>query len=672
MDRRKPIRVAQIVLVAYRMLRTSLYVSLEYISFLRFEGMPMQFAGRRVVSRSFRVSLSLFIVAASWLIPVHAQERGINVIARAITGDENFDAGKQYAAIIAVDKYKEWAPLRGAVAEAKKVESALSDRYVIDQFFELYDENATSANIRRLFLETLPRAMGPRDSLLVFYAGHGYTDASNTGFWIACDGSSDLFAQNNWIPNSQLRNMIGELKAQRILILADACFSGDFLDVSRGSLPSVDSEYFRKALRLTARQVLSSGSSETVPDQSEFGRELVSVLERNEEPLLDPISIFNRVRLGMTKTLPLLGTLPGNEQGSSYVLFLKKENTAAAAPATTGSVAISAPKGAICYVDGSSAGVPASGTMNNVEPGARSLVFRKPGYRDEARSVTVEAGKVTAVDVSLERLKPARISFPTFGVGLGLRGDPGARQLSTSEGGASTWEVDAGVPVELAFTSPYADHLDLPPIEGTLGEGDNRVLADLPSGRISLPWLPEGTRVVIGGPNGSLALDNEGTSGYRSPEIPVGQYPVTVGSYFEGQVTVRPLSDSEPSEYRAAAQKYLDAERGRDLSQLAKKRTKTTVGWISFAVGVLGAAGTGAVYYLGGQASHTYETTSSLSAAQAAWASLQTYQALFPVAAAIGGVGLGGSALLLLGGPDPRVLQRSIGELDADIRALHN
>jgi hypothetical protein len=143
----------------------------------------------------------------------------------------------------------------------------------------------------------------------VFYAGHGQIDASNTGSWVASDGVLDPMSQNGWIPNANLRNMIGRLKAQRILVLADSCFSGDFLDRTRGAPPKIDSAYFQKAVQLRARQVLTAGSSESVADKSEFGRELVDFLERNTAPFLDPDTMYVNIRLGIKNSLPLLGTL---------------------------------------------------------------------------------------------------------------------------------------------------------------------------------------------------------------------------------------------------------------------------------------------------------------------------------------------------------------------------
>ena len=282
---------------------------------------------------------ALFLACS--LFGLSAQSRGLSVVARQVTENSNFDVGKQYAVIIGIDSYQNWNPLKGAVAEAQSLKKVLADDYYIDEFIELYNDDATASNIRKLFSQTLPSKLDVHDSLLIFYAGHGHLDESKSGFWIPVDGGTDTLTQDRWIPNAQLRNYIGQLKAQRILVMADSCFSGDLLNTNRGAIPNIDSAYYKQALQLTSRQVLSSGSSETVPDNSEFAQELIGYLERNTEPMVDSLSIYERIRKGMTQTLPLFGSLPGNENGASFVLFSKKNSLQAEVPQSEASEKVS-------------------------------------------------------------------------------------------------------------------------------------------------------------------------------------------------------------------------------------------------------------------------------------------------------------------------------------------
>ncbi len=363
--------------------------------------------------RLFVSILPLIIVLTLIAPPVMGQDRGLQVLGREVTGKADFDLGRQVAVIIGIDKYREWPSLRAATAEAKAIRKVLSDHYVIDEFLELYDEDATAANIRRLFIDTLPKRLGAKDSLLIFYAGHGQTDATGTGFWIASDGSRDTYSQNNWIPNQQLRNMIGSLKAQRILILADACFSGDFLQVSRGALPEITPAFYRNALQLTARQVLTSGASETVPDESEFGRQLLNLLQRNEAAILDPVSIYERIRLGVTRTSPLLGTLPGNELGATFALFRKgavsagSTGTAVAfTPQASGTADLmvrSTVPGAEIYVDGVLKGQ-SPVLLKKLDAGRPLKVIAKTATMSGGLELTLNPGDLCEVSVTLQAL----------------------------------------------------------------------------------------------------------------------------------------------------------------------------------------------------------------------------------------------------------------------------
>ena len=824
----------------------------------------------------------VFIAAFALMVStgvVVAQDRGLDVVARAVTGDPTFDAGRQYAVIIGIDKYEEWPALRNAVSEAKAVRAVLANRYFIDKFYEFYNGDATGANIRRLFMETLPAQIGEKDSLLVFYAGHGQTDSTGTGFWIASDGSKDQFLQNNWIPNQQIRNMIGGLKAQRILILADACFSGDFLNVTRGASPTIDNAYFKKALQLTARQVLTSGASESVPDDSEFGRQLVNLLERNAAPLLDPITMYERLRLGVSRTLPLLGTMPGNEQGASYVLFLKggtvtsypgergsadlmvktdqpgaevfvdgisqgkspvlvrkleagrslhieartptlggslditlspgdlKEVSLRLAALTgnlyvtsnetavnlfvdgvdkgrlgsgllkgipigarmielkgknlygsaqvnvnlsetaearvivrpVGTVSIDAPEDAPIVLSSSDwrleqkgggkfANVPAGtlhmtaggaldyelsestislgqgqsakwspwtgakvyfiidvpnailfiddapyGVTNWVPPlsfsaGNHKLLFRKPGYHDTTLQINTMLGKRSDVDVKMTQFAAAHVTIPNFGIDLVPIISDEVTEESTGKD-YTKWNIPSGTPVRIEFSSPFARRIDIPAIQTTFTEGETRSL-DLPSGRIVLPWVPIGAKVILGENQASLELGHRSSAGYRSPPLPPGEYAFSVGSYYSGWVTVPSGGIAEPRGYRSAVLEVSTTARQSLEKELDARRARTAVGWLSLTTGIAGVAGAGTVYWLGGQAMASYRATSTTTAAADAWKSVELYKTLFPITAAVGGVAFGLSPILLLGGPDPQVLQQSIDDLDSGIKAL--
>lgn len=233
--------------------------------------------------------------------------------------------GKQYLVLIAVNQYKDWEALKGPVKDAEEIREILKSRYYIDEVFDLYDKKATKKGIIGLFKD-LQKKLKEDDSLLFFYAGHGHLDnASGTGYWIPVDGDSDKDEKVKWIPYSTLRGLIEIIKSKHILLISDSCYSGDILKVDRAGQPRIGSENFRRAYELRCRHVITSGSSERVPDSSEFARQLKLTLKENNESILDSLTLYDSIRRGMKGTLPLLGEIKGtgHQVGASFLLFLK-------------------------------------------------------------------------------------------------------------------------------------------------------------------------------------------------------------------------------------------------------------------------------------------------------------------------------------------------------------
>ena len=304
-----------------------------------------------------------FMLAIS--VNLFAQNRGLQI--QHNTGLDSA-VGKQWAVFIAIDHYREWTPLSNPVKDAKEIRDILLEDYYIDEVRELYDLDATAAGIRQL-LFNLRTQVGMDDSVFVFYAGHGYTDPNtNTGFWIPSDAGQDQMRQSNWLPNIQVRNMLAQLAAMHVFLISDACFSGDILDLTRGAGPAIDSESLRRAYSLVSRQVLTSGSSEEVPDSSEFAMRLKSALRRNENTCIDPYGLFTIVR-EVQRTQPLLGSIPGSEhrEGGSFLFFRKQAATNVPPPPppppgsgvtiATGTITVESQIAGELLIDGKAAGI---------------------------------------------------------------------------------------------------------------------------------------------------------------------------------------------------------------------------------------------------------------------------------------------------------------------------
>jgi hypothetical protein len=253
------------------------------------------------------------------------ENRGLKVLVKEL--GKNYKAGRQYLLLIAIDKYQVWPPLKNPVKDAKELKDILTSKYYIDEVIELYDEKATKANIIKTF-ENLQKKLQVNDSLLVIYSGHGHLDkTTNSGFWIPVNAGLDKYEQSNWLPNTQIRGLISNIKSIHLLIISDSCFSGDLLNSTRAMPDEINNQYFSKAYARISRQILTSGASETVPDESEFTRMLKMALLKNSSPYFDPLMLFNEIRLGVKGTMPMFGNLKdtGHQDGASFLLFLKEE-----------------------------------------------------------------------------------------------------------------------------------------------------------------------------------------------------------------------------------------------------------------------------------------------------------------------------------------------------------
>lgn len=221
-------------------------------------------------------------------------------------------------------------------------------------------------------------------------------------------------------------------------------------------------------------------------------------------------------------------------------------------------------------------------------------------------------------------------------------------------------EIDAEAPEAV----PEAKKASEPPVVAA------PVSVAITTGRFTIPFLAEGSSVSIQG----RTLAMEGSPAFRSPPLPVGTYEVTIaGKYpFTGKIAVDALTENKLSGYRDSIIAKYSSDRSNLQNSLSNKRAKTTWGIISLSTGLLGAAGTAGVYFLGTQAATAYSHAVDTASLASSRSQVELYGNLLPAAAAVCGLGLGLSPILLLSGPDPKTVQHSIDSLDEQIRALGN
>jgi hypothetical protein len=149
------------------------------------------------------------------------------------------EGGHKYVAVIGIDRYRVWNPLRNAVRDA----CGALDAFVKIGFepfrAPLIDEAATGTALHHLVTHEL-RRLGQADSLVVFFAGHGHTLASDftngdgprRGYLIPADGDGRDGSIGTWLKLESWLGDITQLPPRHILVILDACHSGIALDPS--------------------------------------------------------------------------------------------------------------------------------------------------------------------------------------------------------------------------------------------------------------------------------------------------------------------------------------------------------------------------------------------------------------------------------------------------------
>lgn len=172
-------------------------------------------------------------------------------------------------------------------ADVDKIAGILRKRFGFDPRII---KNASKADIIAAFNKVAADTQ-PGDSVILFYAGHGYLmDDTGMGFWIPVDASVRTAA--NWISNTDIGKLLHAIPARQLILVSDSCFSGSLTreqKVMRSGIPGAgagDTPNPAEILRRRSVLVLSSGDDEPVSDEGRAGH---SVFAWNLARVLDSL-----------------------------------------------------------------------------------------------------------------------------------------------------------------------------------------------------------------------------------------------------------------------------------------------------------------------------------------------------------------------------------------------
>lgn len=146
--------------------------------------------------------------------------------------------GQRYALLIANQDYPEGsgiADLQTPIGDAQALADVLTADYgyvtrttgADGQPLNLFLQNPTAHEVK-LALWELSRIAGERDSVLIFYAGHGvYEEATGKANWLLADAVMGL--PPSWLSSDTISDSIQRMNAGSVLLISDSCYSGALL-----------------------------------------------------------------------------------------------------------------------------------------------------------------------------------------------------------------------------------------------------------------------------------------------------------------------------------------------------------------------------------------------------------------------------------------------------------
>ena len=207
--------------------------------------------------------------------------------------------GDFHALVIGVDEYEHWQALDCAVSSACEVANVLQRHYGFQDVILLTNEDASRSAILAA-LRQLQGQAADRDSVLIYYSGHGNKDRSS-GYWIPSDGSN---SPSSYVDHSDVADAVkpAAMPARHVLIVTDSCFHGG---APAAAPERITKRYLRSAMREQSRQCLTSGSTHPVAHAglgtaSVFTREFVRMLLNPPRKEFVPSALLSKLREAVT------------------------------------------------------------------------------------------------------------------------------------------------------------------------------------------------------------------------------------------------------------------------------------------------------------------------------------------------------------------------------------
>lgn len=109
----------------------------------------------------------------------------------------------------------------------------------------------------------------PEDSVVVYYAGHGFLDEdTGKGYWIPSDGRADT--PDKWLSNEDISRLLALIPARQVMLVSDSCYLGSLTREHTLQASELDHST-KEVLARRSVIVMSSGGEEPVSDEGKEG-----------------------------------------------------------------------------------------------------------------------------------------------------------------------------------------------------------------------------------------------------------------------------------------------------------------------------------------------------------------------------------------------------------------
>ena len=203
---------------------------------------------------------------------------------RELTVTRVLDKGKIWAVVVGISQYDKVRPLKYADKDALAFHDYLINDVGVpsEHMTLLTNDQATLISMKRTLGTHLKRKAGPKDTVIIYYAGHGApeTDATSPDgdglekYLIPYDADpQDLYTTG--LPMREVETIFHRLNAERVIFITDSCYSGaaggrTFATAARRAV--VSDNFLTRLSKGKGRIVLTaSRAGEVSEERDEYG-----------------------------------------------------------------------------------------------------------------------------------------------------------------------------------------------------------------------------------------------------------------------------------------------------------------------------------------------------------------------------------------------------------------